>query len=147
MKVSDVLAHMNIEAVVRGDIEYSDDLDIASLNIDYPNDDAPDNEQFHAAASLALKENRVKEYSRALQNHIDNVARGKNYENGFTCATYINSTNENWKQEAQTFVAWRDACWEYAIQVLDSVEGGQDAPRIEDFVNNMPTIDWPSALD
>lgn len=144
MKVSDVLAHMNIEAVVRGDIEYSDDLDISSLNIDYPNNDAPDNEQFHAAASLALKENRVKEYSRALQNYIDNVAREKNYENGFTCATYVNSTNEIWKQEAQTFILWRDLCWEYALDIYEQVENGLiQPPALEDFIANLPLIDWP----
>lgn len=143
MKVSDVLSQMNIEAVIRGDIEYSDDLDIASLNIDYPNNDAPDNEQFHDAAALALKENRMKEYSRALQTHIDNVAREKNYENGFTCATYINSTNEVWKQEAQAFVAWRDACWEYALDIYEQVENSIiPAPTLESFLSDIPAFNW-----
>lgn len=143
MKASDVLAHMGIEAVVRGDIEYSADLDIASLNIDYPNDDAPTNEQFHIAASLALKENRVKEYSRALQNHIDDVARGKNYDNGFTCATYVNSSNPQWQAEAQTFIAWRDACWEYAYNVYNQVENGIiPAPTLESFLSDIPAFNW-----
>lgn len=143
MKASDVLAHMGIEAVVRGDIEYRDDLDIASLNIDYPNNDAPTNEQFHIAASLSLKENRVKEYSRALQNHIDDVAREKNYENGFTCATYINSSNPQWQAEAQAFVTWRDLCWEYALDIYEQVENGLiQPPALEDFIANLPIIDW-----
>lgn len=143
MKVSDVLAHMGIEAVVRGDIEYSDDLDISSLNIDYPNDDAPTNEQFHAAANSALKQNKIREYSRALQNYIDNIAREKNYENGFTCATYVNSTNEAWKQEAQTFVAWRDACWLYAYNVYNQVENGIiPAPTLESFLSDIPAFNW-----
>ena len=144
MKVSDVFAQMNIEVVIRGDIEYSNDLDIASLNIDYPNNDAPSNEQFHDAAALALKENRVKEYSRALQNHIDNVAREKNYENGFTCATYINSSNPQWQAEAQAFVTWRDLCWEYALDIYEQVENGLiQPPALEDFIANLPLIDWP----
>lgn len=144
MKVSDVLVQMSIEAVVRGDIEYSADLDIASLNIDYPNNDAPTNEQFHIAANSALKQNQIREYSRALQNHIDNVARGKNYDNGFTCATYVNSSNPQWQAEAQAFVTWRDLCWEYALDIYEQVENGLiQPPALEDFIANLPLIDWP----
>lgn len=143
MKVSDVLAHMGIEAVVRGDIDYRHDIDIASLNIDYPNNDAPDNEQFHVAANSALKQNQIREYSRALQNYIDDVARGKNYENGFTCATYVNSTNEVWKQEAQAFVTWRDLCWEYALDIYEQVENGIiPAPTLESFLSDIPAFNW-----
>lgn len=144
MKVSDVLSQMNIEAMIRGDVEYSNELDITSLNIDYQNNDAPTNEQFHAAAAASLKQKQMKEYSRALQNHIDNVAREKDYENGFTCATYVNSSNPQWQAEAQTFVTWRDLCWEYALDIYEQVENELiQPPALEDFIANLPAIDWP----
>lgn len=85
-----------------------------------------------------------KKYSEQLQELIDLNAQEKSYEDGVSCASYINSTNLMWKQEALTFIAWRDDCWEYAYNIQTRVENGEiEPPTIEDFINNAPAINWP----
>lgn len=88
---------------------------------------------------------RLKEqYSEAVQKHIDDMARTKDYGGGFACATYTASTNAQWKAESDAFVAWRDGVWEYAYQEFAKFENGerQEVP-IDDFINELPVITWP----
>lgn len=79
-----------------------------------------------------------KEYAQAMQAHIDQTARTKDYDDGYACATYVNSTNDVWKQEALDFIAWRDSVWSYAynVQQQDTI------PDLEDFIDNAPKIGW-----
>jgi hypothetical protein len=89
------------------------------------------------------QEEILEEYRSSIQSYIDSTAREKDYDNGFACATYCASSNQEWKAEAEAFVSWRDECWQYAYDVQTQVEGGQkDAPSLEDFINNAPVIDW-----
>ena len=85
------------------------------------------------------------DYERAIQAHIDATARQKKYENGFACSTYVNSTNPGWAAEAQAFVSWRDDVWVYAYGELDKVSQGlRRQPTIEEFLTELPAINWPS---
>lgn len=85
----------------------------------------------------------IEEYKNAMQSHINTKAAEKNYENGFACASYVASTNLTWKEEAQAFIAWRDQCWQYAINIESQVKDGLIArPSLEDFINNAPVLNW-----
>ncbi len=86
---------------------------------------------------------QIVDYGRALQDHIDAMAREKQYDNGFTLATYVNSSNDKWAKEAADFIAWRDSCWEYAYNIQIQVENGEiQPPSVEDFIANMPALIW-----
>lgn len=81
----------------------------------------------------------------AIQSHVDETARTRAYDNGNSLAGYVASTNETWSAEAAAFVAWRDAVWTYAYTELDKVTSGQrEAPSVEDFVAELPAMEWPS---
>ena len=84
------------------------------------------------------------DYRIAIQTHIDATARQRDYDGGVSCASYVNSTNPQWAAEAQAFVAWRDAVWEYAFAELDKVLNGQrPQPTIDEFLQELPVMQWP----
>ena len=85
-------------------------------------------------------------YRLEIQAMIDKKAQERQYENGATLASYVNSTIEQWAAEAQAFVAWRDAVWIYALTELDKVHRGErDQPSVEDFLAELPVFEWPDA--
>jgi hypothetical protein len=87
----------------------------------------------------------IEDYYIAIQKHIDSVAQQKNYANALSIASYVTSTNSVWKGEAEAFIAWRDAVWQYAYQELAKVQGGQrQQPTVEGFVTELPLIVWPA---
>lgn len=86
-------------------------------------------------------------FTRAIETHVESVAAERDYSSAVALASYFNSTVEPWASEAQAFVPWRDAVWQYAYAELDKVQAGErEQPTIEAFIGELPTIDWP-ALD
>lgn len=86
------------------------------------------------------------EYFRiAIQSLIDAKAQEKQYDSGATLASYVNSTIEQWSDEATAFVAWRDAVWLYALAELDKVQSGaRSQPTVEAFLAELPELEWDS---
>lgn len=87
----------------------------------------------------------LEEYRQALQGHVNSVAREKDYENALSCASYVVSTNEVWKAEAEAFIAWRDSVWLYVLGELPKFENG-DRPLIpvDEFILELPVLMWPN---
>lgn len=142
MKISDILSFMQLQYVLRGNTDYNENISLNDLDAEWISE-KPTDEAFHIAALQYASLNQIREFSIELQNHIDIIARNKNYDNGFACASYANSTNATWKQEAEDFIAWRDSCWQYAIDVQNDVESGSiETPTLEDFITNAPTLNW-----
>lgn len=84
-------------------------------------------------------------YVTATQEIIDQAAQAKGYDNGFSCASYVTSTNPQWAAEAQAFVAWRDQVWNYGLEIYDSVVNhGQPVPAMNFYLNGLPAMSWPS---
>ncbi|WP_431854726.1 hypothetical protein [Azospirillum sp.] len=79
-----------------------------------------------------------------MQDHADRVARARDYNDGNSCASYAASTVEAWRDEAQAFVAWRDAVWPYVINtVMAAVAAGQRGmPREEDLLTELDDPPW-----
>lgn len=95
------------------------------------------------AKEQLTQEEKVQLYATTMQQHIDTKAMEKNYDNGFSCATYANSTNTDWKAEADAFIAFRDDCWQYAIDVQTQVENNEiESPTVEEFIANAPVLNW-----
>ena len=89
-------------------------------------------------------EELIFEYECLLKSHIKTVALERNYDNALSIATFTNSTNTDWKAEAEAFVAWRDDVWAYAIEQLDLFEsGGRELVTTDEFINELPVIRWP----
>jgi hypothetical protein len=88
----------------------------------------------------------VDDYRQAIQGLVDETAVARRYNSGDALASYVASTVPAWKAEAEAFVAWRDAVWQYAYAELAKVEGGErDQPPIADFLLELPAIVWPNS--
>ena len=86
----------------------------------------------------------VAEFSSGLQEFIDSVAAQKQYGSALFCASYATSTNEVWKAEAETLIAWRDQVWVYSYTELAKFESGErPLISVEEFLTELPAIVWP----
>lgn len=90
---------------------------------------------------LQHAQRQVEDYLREL---IDSKPTEKGYDNILTLMSYTNSTNEQWKAEADSFIAWRDSVFEYCYGVLYKVQNAEiPMPTIEEFITNLPELVWP----
>lgn len=95
-----------------------------------------------AAAALAAQTAR---YEAAIQAHIDATAQARRYRDGFALAGYATSVVPEWAAEAAAFIGWRDDVWGYAYAELAAVQAGERTiPTIEDFIGELPAIEWPA---
>jgi hypothetical protein len=82
---------------------------------------------------------------RAVDAHVEAVARARGYNSAATLAGYATSTVAAWAAEAAAFVVWRDAVWTSVIATLDAVEAGiTPAPTIDALIAGLPAISWPT---
>lgn len=96
-------------------------------------------EQRHAAAMAEA----VETYRKAIQSLIDGKAQEKQYDDGNSLASYVNSTVPEWAAEAQAFVAWRDLVWGYALVELAKVQKAErEQPTVDDFLAELPAFEW-----
>ncbi|MEW9586617.1 hypothetical protein [Paraburkholderia sp. DGU8] len=87
----------------------------------------------------------VSDYTVAVQSHLDDTAKERNYDGILSACTYATSTNAKFAAEGQACVAWRDACWAYCYQALADVQDGKRAaPTIAGLIADLPTPTWPS---
>lgn len=100
-------------------------------------------EQRQAAALAAAQET----YRKAIQSLIDGKAHEKQYDDGNSLASYVNSTVPEWAAEAQAFVAWRDQVWAYALAELAKVQKAErEQPSVDDFLAELPVFLWPDLV-
>lgn len=78
-------------------------------------------------------------YTVAIEAMVTETAQAGGYSSPESLASYVASTNPVWADEAQRFVAWRDAVWAYGLEVLAAVDAGEKAlPDIEVLLKNAP---------
>ena len=73
-------------------------------------------------------------YETAAQAKLDLVAQSWGYDSLITAASYANSTNAQFKAEAEALIAWRDSYWTEAY----TVEAGTLPATAEAFVALLP---------
>lgn len=79
----------------------------------------------------------------AVQNHLDSVARLRNYDGILSLCSYATSTDVTFSVEGQAGVAWRDACWRHCYQTLSDVQNDiRSIPTPDELVAELPTISW-----
>lgn len=103
-----------------------------------------DEEAAQLAADLAAQ--KLDDIENAIDALILSKAKGK-YNSVVSCITYLNSSNPQWRAEAQAFLSYRDAVWLYVIGELAKVElGTRTLPTPEDAVAEIellyPMV-WP----
>jgi hypothetical protein len=98
----------------------------------------------NADAIAARQAERIENYRRAVQAHVDATAQSKGYETGFALAGYTSSGVPAWKAEAETFVAWRDAVWLYVFELMAQVQAGDAEPPVSTsaLIGWLPQIEW-----
>lgn len=89
---------------------------------------------------LYNKNEFLKEGEVIIEKVIEETAQSMGYTSSLTCASYVNSANAQWKEEANRFVIWRDALFVYAFGVYAEIENGEAAPTVEQFIEGMPKI-------
>lgn len=93
---------------------------------------------------IALNQ-KIVQIKNAVQKLINDTAASKDYDDGFTCVSYFNSTDETFKAEARAFNYWRDQLWRKCYEILDDVLAGKiDSEQVNvDYVLNLlPEIEW-----
>lgn len=115
------------------------------LNVNGDLIDATPEQEAEILAYQAGTQRDFSRYKEQLQGLIDHKAAEKEYASGFSCASYVSSSNPQWSAEAQAFIAWRDSVFEYAYQYFDDVQSGVITnPNFEDFFAGVPTMVWPT---
>lgn len=85
----------------------------------------------------------AEDYSRAIQSHIDDVARSRDYSDGVAVTSYKDDPNPAWSAQAIAFIAWRSAVWSYTYIQLGKVQAGQrQPPTISELIEELPAIAW-----
>lgn len=88
-------------------------------------------------------EDIVQEIKDRIQLLLDDTARQKNYDNGVSLASYANSTIDSFKQEALSFIQWRDTVWNTCYHYLDLYQKGEyEFTTVSDFLSLLPTFNW-----
>lgn len=86
----------------------------------------------------------IAQYSAGIQIYIDGVAQAKSYDSALYCASYASSTVTQWKNEADTFISWRDAVWTYVLAQLPLFQNGtRPLIPLPQFITEFPVIVWP----
>lgn len=85
----------------------------------------------------------LKGYEDAVQAHLDATAQSRDYDNTYTCLSYLSSTDEKWNRESNAFNAWRDQVWRKCHEILNAFMAEKiQQPTVEELLAQLPVIDW-----
>lgn len=84
-----------------------------------------------------------REYVNLIQSRLDSFAQTRNYDTIFTARTYINSSIENFKNEAIRASELQDTTWSKCYEILDLVKSGKmEIPTEDELISLLPTLSW-----
>lgn len=84
---------------------------------------------------------KVEDYDKAIEDHLleQRTARGYTVRES---DYYRDSQVERWKQDAIDWSKHRDAVMLYGLGIMNTYKETGEAPTLEEFKNNLPTITW-----
>lgn len=92
----------------------------------------------------ARKAALIASYEAALDAHLDAKASERRYNDRFTCALRAGFQGP-YQAEGLAFAQWMDACNAYAFAQIALIESGQrKMPTVEDFIAELPPLQWPA---
>lgn len=78
----------------------------------------------------------------AVTDHMNAVARQKNYDSILSACTYAAFDNP-FKDDGLKAIAWRSAVWVKCYEVLDFVQAGlREIPTAEELIAELPEMEW-----
>ena len=84
----------------------------------------------------------IDDFDAAMEDYL----RAEREARGYTTRepdSYLASAHPRWKQDAEDWVAHRDAVMEYALQLINDVQQGlRPPPTMEEFKAGLPVIHW-----
>ena len=81
------------------------------------------------------------DYDNAMEAHLDS----EKAERGYTKrepSDYKGSGNARFAQDAEDWIAHRDAVMEYGLEVENKAKRGKPVPTLEEFTASLPKIVW-----
>jgi hypothetical protein len=83
-------------------------------------------------------EQSVQLFENAIQQHLDDAARLKGYDNITNACSYAGAPNP-FQAEAQSFITWRGNVWAYCYAELAKVQNGTiPLPTIAQIIAELP---------
>lgn len=118
--------------------DYSEDLYYRTEQDDYPYI------AYTRKSDEQIMKTLLQKYERALDEHLDSVAKQYRYNDRFTFALRAGYPGP-WQAEGIAFAQWMDSVNHNAFQLLISVqEGSTPALSIEEFISNIPPFVSPT---
>lgn len=83
-------------------------------------------------------------YEKALDAHIDDVAKADRWDSRITACMAAGFPNP-WQERAKAFAAWAySQCYPLWYRIMAEVQAGsRPLPTIEEFIALMPVMEWP----
>ena len=81
------------------------------------------------------------DYDNAMEAHLD----AEKAERGYTKrepSDYRGSSNPRWAQDAEDWIAHRDAVMAYGLEVENKAKRGEPVPTLDEFKAALPVISW-----
>lgn len=83
----------------------------------------------------------LKQYDQAIEDHLKEERNARGYTSREP-DVYLNSNVERWKQDAQDWIAHRDACMTYGQEAMNNYKSTGEIPNFKEFKNEIPNITW-----
>lgn len=107
-------------------------------------------QQASIAPSINISQNQaIKNITSWFYNYVDTQAQTKSYADANTCISYLFSTNETYKKEANVFLKWRDNATTILNQFIEDFKLGKISIldfNTENLLKKLPPFNW-IALD
>ena len=85
---------------------------------------------------LSLSQNKIiAKYKYFAQQNIDSIAQSWGYDSLVSAASYANSTNPQFKADAEALIAFRDEIWDKTHTIIS----GDLPDTIDEFLKKLPT--------
>lgn len=88
---------------------------------------------------------KVREFTAAVQNHLDLAAREWGYDSIISLCSYAADPNPVYSGEALAAVSWRGRVWQHCYDQLELIKTGQreEPESVESFIAELPAIERP----
>lgn len=81
------------------------------------------------------------DYDRAMEDHIKEARVARGYTTREP-TEYLGSAVPRWAQDATDYMAFRDACMLYGLEIQNKYADGEEVPTLEQFKENLPQCVW-----
>lgn len=103
-------------------------------------------QQADIAPSINISQNQaIKNITSWFYNYVDTQAQTKSYADANTCISYLFSTNETYKTEANVFLKWRDNATVILNQFIEDFKLGKISIldfNTENLLKKLPPFNW-----